>query len=145
MIYCGSCARILDTDVQFCPHCNEEDPNWQVPQDVPEYQEPDFIPNRVFRGEAFDRLREINQHIEDNPRVEPKKPDPPEDKPSTGLYIAMIMLATCLSFVGLIMGIIYVTNKNKNYHPLGVATLLTSIFFLIFGILFFLAIILLYQ
>ena len=130
MIYCDSCARILDDDVQFCPHCNEEDLNWQETQNW----ENDTLPlNNPFRGEVFDRLREINKHIAKNPRPEPKQPIY-EEKPGPLLYVVMIMLATCFSLIGLILGIVYATKRNKNYQALGIVTIVISVIFLMFNL-----------
>lgn len=138
MLYCVKCARILDEDVQFCPICNEEDPDWQ------DIWEPEFafteIPAKAYRGEVFDKLREINRHIEENPKPEPIKSYIPEEKPSAGLYVAMIILSTCLSFVGLIVGIVYLFNKNKHYQTLGIVTLIISAVFFLSGIIMFFAI-----
>ena len=140
MIYCDKCARILDEDVQFCPICNDEDPNWQDMQKEPDTVD---IQSRVFRGEAFDKLREINQHLEENPyqEQEPVKRPVYEDKPSAGLYIAMILLSTCLSFVGLIVGIVYATNRNKHYQALGIMILIISVVFLLSGVILWVAIV----
>ena len=134
MLYCVKCARILDEDLQFCPICNEEDPNWQSPP------EPIDIPAKAFKGEVFDKLREINQHIEENPKPEPVKTYFQEEKPSAGLYVAMILLSTCLSCVGLIVGIVYLFNKNKHYQTLGIVTLIISAVFFLSGIIIFFAI-----
>ena len=137
MIYCNSCARILDEDVQFCPLCNEEDPNWQEKEPVPD------IAGRAFKGDAFDKLRQINQQIEERgePEPEPAKPfEPPPDTPGVGLYVAMIILSMCFSFVGVIMGIVYLVNRNKNYQLLGILTLVISTVFLVSAIIFFIAI-----
>ena len=142
MVYCDKCARILDEDVQFCPICNEEDPNWQEAQASQSWPAPTDIPARAFRGEVFDKLREINQHIEENPRPAPAHQPVYEDKPSGGLYAAMILLAVCLSFVGLIMGIVYLTKPNKHYKHLGIVTLLISAVFMLSGLIFSLAIVL---
>ena len=139
MLYCVKCARILDEDVQFCPLCNEEDPNWQGIQK----SESIDIPAKVFKGEVFDKLREINQHIEENPKTEPAKSYVQEEKPSAGLYIAMILLSACLSFVGVIVGIVYISNRNKHYKTLGVVTLIISTVFLLSGIIMFFSVIML--
>ena len=136
MLYCVKCARILDEDVQFCPLCNEEDPNWQDSQEP----EPVDIPTRVFKGEVFDKLRDINRHIEENPKPEPVKSYVQEEKPGAGLYVAMIMLSICLSFVGLIVGVVYLFNKNKHYQTLGIVTLIISVVFFLSGIIMFFAI-----
>ncbi|MCL2420999.1 MAG: hypothetical protein FWD03_04005 [Defluviitaleaceae bacterium] len=93
--------------------------------------------------DTLDKLREINQHIADNPK--PEIVDAvieEEDKPSGGLYIAMILLASCLSCVGLIMGIVYLTKPNKNYRQLGIVTLVISLVILISGFLFIFAMVL---
>ena len=136
MLYCVKCALILDEDVQFCPICNEEDPHWQGLQEP----EPADIPAKAFKGEVFDKLREINRHIEENPQPEPVKTHVHEDKPGIGLYIAMIMLSTCLSFVGLIVGIVYMFNQNKHYRTLGIVTLIISTVFFLSAIIMFFAI-----
>jgi len=136
VLYCVNCARILDEDVQFCPICNEEDTEWQ---DIQEAALED-IPAKAFKGEVFDKLRDINQHIEENPTPEPVKSYTREDKPSIGLYIAMIMLSACLSFVGLIVGIVYLFNKNKHYQTLGIVTLIISAVFFLSSIIMFFAI-----
>ena len=129
MVYCDSCARILDEDVQFCPHCNSEDANWQEKPAAPDYKPP-----AVFRGEVFDRLREINQHIEENPNPNTYKTNKQEEKPAASLYIIIIMMSACLSIVGLIMGIVYASKKNKNYRDLGVVAIVISSIFLLFGV-----------
>ena len=129
MIYCDSCARILDDDVQFCPHCNEEDVNWQK-ESEPIYENP------AFKGEVFDKLREINKHVARNPRPEPKQPIY-EEKPSPVLYFAMIFLATCFSIFGLIFGIVYAAKRNKNYQALGIVTIIISAVFLMFNLVLF--------
>ena len=150
MIYCNKCARILDEDVQFCPICNEEDPDWQagqentpLPQSWIQDQDPTGQNNtsgHAVNNEVIDRLREINKHVEENIA------DPPENtqnqheahqtQPSVGLYTVMIMVAVCFSCVGLIMGIVFITNKNKNYQYMGYVILAVSITFMIFGVLF---------
>lgn len=140
MIYCNGCSRILDEDLQFCPHCNDEDENWQDLL-MPQPQEPIVI-NPAFRGEAFDRLREINQHIEDNQIYEPEKMAQKEDQPGPFLYVLMIGLSICLSFVAVIAGIIILLKKNKNYHALGVITLVVSTIFLFFAVIYGIAFIL---
>ena len=157
MIYCEICARILDEDVQFCPICNEEDPDWN-------HQSPnvsDNEPVRAFRGEVFDRLREINQNIEKklepgsnqssqsdqsnqpNQSDQPGLSDLPKEEPGVGLYLLMITLSVCLSFVGLVMGIVYLTKKNENYRTLGVITVAVSVIFLLFGLMFSFAVLML--
>ena len=133
MIYCSNCARILDEDVQFCPQCNAEDPDWKDKEPEQEY-----ISRRFFRGETFDKLREINQHIESSPKVkdESRKYYPKDGQPSLGMYIGLILLAVCLSFVGIIVGIVYSMHRNKDYRALGVFILTLSLIFTLFGTIF---------
>ena len=133
MIYCDGCARILDEDVQFCPHCNEEDHGWQPGSIVHEQQNRQRpVVNTVYRGEVFDRLREINKEIAKNPRPEPKPPVY-DEKPGPILYMVFLTLASCFSIVGLILGIVYMRKRNKNYQALGIVTLVVSAVFLTFG------------
>jgi len=129
MLYCDSCSRILDEDVRFCPLCNREDPDWQ------EYKEPEYVPHGVFRGEAFDRLRKINQHLDENP-PEPARLSSPEEKPSDGLYVMLILMSVCLSIVGLIIGIVYASKKNKHFQSMGIVAIVVSSVFLVFGLIF---------
>lgn len=100
-----------------------------------------MIPH-AFRGETFDRLRAINQHIEDNPKwKQEEKRVIYEERPSPLMYAFMLMIAVGLSFVGVIMGIIYINKRNKNYQVLGYITLAISIIFLVIGVLFFIMLI----
>ena len=140
MVYCDKCAKILDEDVQFCPICKEEDPYWMgSPTELF-----DTLDNtaKQFKGETFDKLREINQQIEDRPPVIVENPPPwqetqeLEDRPSAALYAFAIMLASCLSFAGLIMGIIYASRKNRHYRTLGIVTIVISLLFMLFSFAF---------
>ena len=132
MMYCSACAKMLDEDLRFCPDCNEEDPFWVEADDSPPQ-----VSQGAFRGEVFDKLREINQHIEENPHP-PPRPDAErvyEERPGTGLYAALIMLAVCLPVVGLIMGFVYFSKTNKNFQPVGIIAIVVSIVFLLVGLM----------
>ena len=141
MIYCEDCARILDTDVQHCPYCNLEDENWDNERFI---QDHDFSPAPIFKGEVFDKLREINQHIEQQYESNTAEAEslqntpgpPPEESPGIGLYILMISLASCFSIAGLIAGIIMITKKGKQYQSLGIMTIVISLIFMIIGMVF---------
>ena len=130
MIYCDDCARMLDEDVQFCPHCDKEDIHWQNTRD---WEEDILMPGNAFRGEVFDKLREINKHIARNPRPDPEPPVY-EEKPGPLLYFFMIMLATCFSLIGLVAGVVFAVKRNKNYQVLGIVTIVISVIFLMFNL-----------
>lgn len=158
MLYCNKCARILEEDLQFCPICNEEDPDWQARQDFtePDLISQDFISqdlidhdvsNQAFKGEVFDRLREINKHVEERAADKQEQDDfymyQNKDQPSVGLYAALILISICFSFIGLIVGIVFMTNKNKSYRTMGLVTLAVSVTFMVIGFLFIFLIIML--
>ena len=133
MIYCDNCTRILDQDMQICPFCDEKDTNWRDPQ-KPEVYKPS---TSYVNSEVFERLREINRHIEEkteSQNFESAEAFKPEDKPSKSEYIFMIILAASFSLVGFIIGIVYITKKNKNYQSLGALTLLISMLSSVFWI-----------
>lgn len=132
MIYCESCAKILDEDVKICPHCDNEDPNWDSSQ-WEKAPEPVMASSRGFHGEVYDKLRDINQRIEERPEPPVIEPHKQEDKPGVGLYIALIFLAVCLSFVGVIVGIVFAMKENRDYKALGIMTAVISGIFLLFG------------
>ena len=131
MLYCNNCAKLLDEDVQFCPICNEEDPSWQEPDTANN----EFVQQGAFKGEAFDKLREINQHIEENPIPDIPKIAEAEEKPGAGAYIALISLSVCFSIGGLILGIMYATRQNKHFQALGIVTIVISLVFLLLGLM----------
>ena len=138
MIYCDGCTRILDEDVQFCPYCNKEDTEWQINTEP----EPVYKPAHVFRGSSFDKLREINRQIEDNPPVPEKKPELPKESPGAGLYIGMVIVATCCSPASIVIGLVLLAQRNENYRALGiwsvglgiVITLITVVFWITYSI-----------
>lgn len=122
MLYCNNCAKALDEDLQFCPDCGEEDPFWTAP----------VIPQGQFRGEVFDRLREINKRIDENSDAgsedEPVTQTPmPETYPGAGSYIALLSLAVCFWPGGLILGILYATRKNPHFRSLGIVTIVLTV------------------
>ncbi|MCL1998589.1 MAG: hypothetical protein FWG65_07475 [Turicibacter sp.] len=124
MIYCDSCMRMLDKEEQFCPFCETEDVSWQSPDD-------NFVNvSNAFRGDVFDKLQEINQHIEDNQDT-PTAVLPDEPIPSPGHYIGLVMLATCFSIAGIVVGMIYLNHANKNFRVLGTVILTISTIFIL--------------
>ena len=144
MIYCAKCTKMLEDDVQFCPICNEEDPFWVKGQNSQQATETKTINEApvlgAFRGEAFDKLREINRHIEENPQAPPnpdnKRNYEENDAPGFGLYIALLGLSVCLSFVGLLVGISFANKRNKHYRALGIVTITISAVFLAISLMF---------
>ena len=139
---------MLEKDVQFCPHCNEEDLAWQ-----PEYQSPLEQPaeqplqppeqplstpslTQPFPPSVLEKLQQINQHLEDNESPDQDKvPEkvPPEERPGSGLFVLMILLSVCLSCIGFVMGIYYIMSRHKEYQFMGIVMALVSGFFMIFG------------
>jgi len=119
---------MLNEDLRFCPHCNNEDVNWQ---------EPDIVirdPGRVFEPGIYERLLELNQHIEDNPAPEQSPPRHRyNESPSSGLFIFMVLLSIFFSIAGLIAGIVYITKNSKDYQFMGMVMLVISVIFIVFG------------
>lgn len=136
MFYCDVCTKMMDEDVQFCPHCNNEDKFWTGDQNIITDAPEKLKTDHMFRGEVYDRLREINKHISKNPRPEPRAPYY-EEKPGAFLYIFFIMVASCFSLIGLIIGIAYIMKRNQNYKTLGVVTFTVSLMFIFFYIVMF--------
>lgn len=152
MLYCVKCTLMLDEEARFCPECNEEDPNWQE-QEIPNI----VISSHAFEPGVFEKLRQVNQHIEAQVEAQAEAqtdeydsdsegfpgalPIPPEDKPGNGLFVMMMLLSTCLSIVGLVMGIIYIMDENRHYQFMGTLMLVISGIFMVFGTIFIFTII----
>ena len=56
-----------------------------------------------------------------------------EDAPGGAMFITMILLSLFCGFFGIIIGIIYLTNKNANYRKLGMIMLIISLCVSVFG------------
>ena len=95
--------------------------------------------------EEFERLRRINEQIKESAASQPisiiedqiEEPaeaseEIPEEKPSNGLYVGMMMLSIFVGLAGLIVGIIYVTKKNKHYQTLGIIMMVISVVCLLY-------------
>lgn|GEM_PF-2182557 len=141
MIYCDKCSKILEKDVQFCPICNEEDIFW-----LSSPEEPVAVSQGKFRGEAFDRLREINLHIEEKSQnPEPRKQQIIEEKPSALLYAMIIFLSVFFSIGGLVLGVVYANSRNRHFRSMGFVAIVVSLIFMIFTVVFFFALLLMMR
>ncbi|MCL2400449.1 MAG: hypothetical protein FWC91_11995 [Defluviitaleaceae bacterium] len=128
---------MLNEDVQFCPECNEEDPNWQTSAELVSFDDSGFAPSSYsspFPPDVLEKLQQINQHLQENStQDQPSEKMPPIERPGSTLFVMMIFLSVCLSFVGFIIGIGYVMSKHKEYQFMGIVMSIISGFFMIIG------------
>ena len=86
-------------------------------------------------SEVYERLKRINEHVKINSESELKLPIMTEIRPGIGLYIGMLLLSVFISLVGLIVSVIYLSQKNRYYQSLGATMLILSVLSMICAVL----------
>ena len=163
MIYCTSCSSLLNEDVRFCPHCNNEDPDFEdfnsdeslaekLRQANRQVAENELANKAVFNlAETFaetpiatpvktpieDSIKETFPTKEPIPGISNKNEaqvkTPTGDKPSDALFVGMMLLSIFVSIVGIVFAIVFVMNKSKHYQTMGIIMLVISVFGLFAG------------
>ena len=114
MTTCKKCgANISESDV-FCSSCGTELISKEAQEIIDGYQGP--IEPHVLR-----RLIQISASVAELTQNPPKSLEYKQElkKPDSGLYVLCIFCAIFIPFVGIILGVAFMLNKNKSYNDLG--------------------------